>query len=123
MRVYISRIVAGPVAALVAFLVGLGLELGAGFETALTEVITLFAIAVLTSAYGVVHKLIDKRLNPGDVASTKRFDVAPIIALLLFLPLMACGGDSGDRGDNRADSVVVDTASGGTGGPQEVDIE
>lgn len=72
---YISRIVAGPIAAFVAWLVGLGLELGAGFETALTEVVTLFVIAAVTSAYGVIHRLIDKRLNPGDVADPARHAV------------------------------------------------
>lgn len=72
MRALISRIVAGPIAALVAWLVGMGLELGAGFETALTETVTLFLVAVLTVLYGVVHKLIDKVVNPGDVADTDR---------------------------------------------------
>lgn len=76
MRALISRIVAGPIAALVTFLVGLGIEVGAGFETALTDAVTLFILAVLTSAYGVIHRLIDKRVNPGDVADTSRH-VAP----------------------------------------------
>lgn len=70
MRAFVSRIVAGPVAALVAWLVGMGLELGAGFSTALTEAATLFGVAVVTALYGVVHRLIDRRgVNPADAAA------------------------------------------------------
>jgi hypothetical protein len=69
MRTYISRIIAGPIAALVAWLAGTGLALGAGFETALTEVAVLLVLAIGTALYGVVHKVIDGwGVNPADDA-------------------------------------------------------
>lgn len=68
MRTIISRILAGPIAAFVAWLVGMGLELGADFETVLTETAVLFGIAVVTALYGAVHKLFDRRFNPADTA-------------------------------------------------------
>lgn len=70
MRALISRIIAGPIAAVVAWLVGLGLEVGADFQTALTDTVTLLVLAVATALYGVVHKLIDRKVNPTDAAKT-----------------------------------------------------
>lgn len=68
MRTFISRIIAGPIAALVAWLAGFGLEVGADFETALTETATLLILAVALPLYGVVHRWIDRFANPSDAA-------------------------------------------------------
>lgn len=68
MRTFISRLIAGPIAAFVAWLIGMGLEIGADFETALTEATTLLLLAVGTAAYGVIHKLIDRHVHPSDSA-------------------------------------------------------
>lgn len=108
MRAVISRIIAGPIAALVAWLIGLGLELGVGFETALTEVTTLLVLAVLTSVYGVLHKVIDKRVNPRDLADTSG-RVVPILLLLLAVPVLA-GCEADHRGGNAESSAERDTS-------------
>lgn len=70
MRTLVSRIIAGPIAALVMWLIGMGIEVGTGFETALNEAATLLVIAVGGSLYGVAHKLLDKRINPLDAAKS-----------------------------------------------------
>lgn len=68
MRTVISRLVAGPIAALVAFLAGLGLEVGADLETALTQTATLLIMAIVLPVYGALHRWIDQRVNPIDAA-------------------------------------------------------
>lgn len=68
MNAIISRLVAPFIAAIVAWLVGLGLDLGADFQTALTDVATLFVGAVMLALYGLIHKKIDSRINPSDDA-------------------------------------------------------
>lgn len=68
MRAIISRLLAGPIAAFVAWLIGLGIEVTSDEQTALTEAATLLVFAIITSLYGVVHKLLDKKINPADTA-------------------------------------------------------
>lgn len=72
MRVFISRIIAPVIAALVGWLTSIGLDLDPGFGPALTEATTWLILAIFGAIYGIVHRLIDKKLNPGDVADPSR---------------------------------------------------
>jgi hypothetical protein len=70
-RTIISRLIAGPIAALVTWLVGLGLDLDPAFADHLTEATTILLMAVALTVYGLVHKLVDRKANPDDVAKER----------------------------------------------------
>jgi hypothetical protein len=74
MRVFISRLLAGPIAVAVAWLVSQGL--GAEAIAVVNAVADLIVAAVGLSAYGITHRLIDRQVNPSDVA-VKEAGVAP----------------------------------------------
>lgn len=68
MRTVISRILAPIIAALVGWLTSMGLDLDPAFGVALQEAATWFLLAVFTMLYGLIHRLIDRKVNPADVA-------------------------------------------------------
>lgn len=69
MRTFISRILAGPIAALLTWLGGEGAEVLLGIETILTETAVLITLGLFGSLFGVVHKGIDRKVNPADDAT------------------------------------------------------
>lgn len=67
LRPFLSRIIAGWIAAVVAFMnAKYGITLDGDTQTA---IMTLF-FAIASSVYAIVHRVIDKKLNPGDAASS-----------------------------------------------------
>lgn len=69
MKAFISRILAAPIAALVAWLTSAGLDLDPGFDAMLTETATLLVLALVMAVYGVAHKFLDRWINPSDSAT------------------------------------------------------
>jgi hypothetical protein len=71
MRAIISRIAAVVVGALVVWLAdAAGVHVSPEATAALTEGLTMLGIGLWMAAYAVAHKLIDRRINPADVART-----------------------------------------------------
>jgi hypothetical protein len=66
-RPFLSRILAGWIAALVVYLnAKFGVTLDGDTQTA---ILTL-ALGLFSTIYSIVHRVIDKQLNPGDAASS-----------------------------------------------------
>lgn len=70
LRPYISRILAPIITAFIMWLLNKGIDLGPDAAAHLTEYGTVGLLAVFALLNGVIHKTIDKRLNPGDAASS-----------------------------------------------------
>jgi hypothetical protein len=67
LRPYISRIIAGWVAALVVYLnTKYGISLDGDTQAAILTV----SLGIFTTIYSIAHRLIDKKVNPGDAASS-----------------------------------------------------
>lgn len=71
MRVLIARVAAAIVAVLVTFLAGkFGVEVSEDARATLTEGVTLIGLGVWGISYGVLHKLMNRKLNPADTAKS-----------------------------------------------------
>ncbi len=70
LRPFISRALAAVFATLITWLLSKGIDLGKDAAGQLTEVATTLLIGGFTLVYGVLHKTIDKSVNPGDAASS-----------------------------------------------------
>lgn len=69
MRTVFARIAAVIAAGIVTFLSGkLGLDVTEEARVAITEGITMLGMAVWLLLYGIFHKVINRFINPGDVA-------------------------------------------------------
>jgi hypothetical protein len=68
LRPFISRVIAPFIAAIIGFLASKGLDLGEDATERLTEFSTWLVFALLLAANGVIHRLIDKKVNKGDAA-------------------------------------------------------
>jgi peptidoglycan L-alanyl-D-glutamate endopeptidase CwlK len=69
MRTIISRIAAAIVAVLLTFVAGtLGVDVSPAIHDSLVEGVTLLGLGVWGILYAVLHKLIDHKINPTDVA-------------------------------------------------------
>lgn len=73
LRVILGRVVGGWVASLVAWLtLRYGIEVSNDqVQTVVANVVTVMMF-VFTTLYAVLHKAIDRKLNPGDVAKERR---------------------------------------------------
>lgn len=70
MRAIIGRVVAVLAGAIITFLTGtLGLPVSDAAAGYLTEALTALGMGVWLIAYAVVHKLINRKINPGDTAA------------------------------------------------------
>ena len=68
-RPYLSRIIAGGVTALTAFLASkLGVVLSPDDQATLTQGGVVLLIALTQPLYGLVHKFLDRWINPTDAA-------------------------------------------------------
>jgi uncharacterized protein YcbK (DUF882 family) len=70
LRPFLSRVLAPVITAFVMWLLHLGIDLGPDASAHLTEYATVIAIALFSVLNGVIHRLIDKKVNPGDTASS-----------------------------------------------------
>ena len=70
LRPFLSRIIASLVTVLITWLLSKGIDLGADAQGHLTEAGTALAIGGFTLIYGLIHRSIDKKVNPGDAASS-----------------------------------------------------
>lgn len=70
LRPYISRVIASLVTALITWLLSKGIDLGADAAGHLTEAGTTLAIGGFMLIYSIIHRSLDKKLNPGDAASS-----------------------------------------------------
>lgn len=70
LRPYLSRLIAGLVTMLLTWLMSHGIDLGTDAAGGLTEAGTALAIGGFTIIYGLIHRTLDKKLNPGDAASS-----------------------------------------------------
>jgi uncharacterized membrane protein len=65
LRPFVSRIVGAVIGALAGALsTKVGIQVDPSTQASITT-------AVVVGAYGVVHKIVDKKLNPADTASTR----------------------------------------------------
>lgn len=69
LRPFLSRFISPFIASGVAFLALKGIDLGDAAPAHLTEYTVVFLIALMQLLNGPIHKLIDKKVNPGDAAS------------------------------------------------------
>jgi hypothetical protein len=71
LRPFASRIIAPAISILLAWLATkLGITFGADTEGHLTEFAVSIFLGVFLAVNGVIHKTLDKKLNPGDAASS-----------------------------------------------------
>lgn len=71
LRPFISRMVAPAITALLAILATkFGLDFGADAAQHLTAYATVITFAIFTAFNGVFHRMIDKKVNPRDAASS-----------------------------------------------------
>ncbi|HXG69473.1 MAG TPA: hypothetical protein VNJ04_02550 [Gemmatimonadaceae bacterium] len=71
LRPFFSRLIAPAITALLAILATkFGIDFGADAAQHLTAYATVIAFAVFTAVNGVFHRVIDKKVNPGDAASS-----------------------------------------------------
>lgn len=70
LRPFLSRFLASLFATLITWLLSRGIDLGKDAAGQLTEVATTLLIGAFTLFYGVLHRTIDKKVNPGDAASS-----------------------------------------------------
>lgn len=76
-RVLAGRLIGAIVAGLSTFLLAkFGVGLDADVQQQITEAGAIFLMVVFTAIYGIVHKVVNKKLNPGDTASAKLADWA-----------------------------------------------
>jgi uncharacterized membrane protein len=67
LRPFLSRIIAGWVAAFVAYLsTKFGVTLDAETQAGILAVL----LGIFTTVYSIVHRVLDKKINPGDAASS-----------------------------------------------------
>lgn len=78
MRAVIARIAAAIVAALLTWAAGMipGFEVTEDTRAALTEGVTLIGLALWGILYGLTHRLINRQINPADVASPEKAHTA-----------------------------------------------
>lgn len=69
LKPFISRIVAGIVASFLAFLTAKNINVDGDTAQQAIAAITGLALAVFSAIYAVIHKLIDKHVNPADAAA------------------------------------------------------
>lgn len=70
-RVFLSRVLAPLIASFAAWVaVRFGVDIDAANQQQLIESIIVWVLTIFTVVYGIAHKLIDRKLNPGDAAST-----------------------------------------------------
>lgn len=82
MRPYISRIAAALVATLLTWLAGrFGVEVSADVRASLVETVTLLGLGLWGLLYAIGHRLIDRRVNPADVARHPKAAAAVIDAV------------------------------------------
>ena len=71
LRPFLSRIIAPLVTALLTYLaVHFGLNFGEDAAGHITETAVIAVIAGMQIVYGLVHRVVDKKVNPGDTASS-----------------------------------------------------
>lgn len=70
LRPFLSRIISPFIASVVALLALKGIDLGQDATGHLTEYAVVILIAGMQLLNGPIHKLIDKKVNPGDAASS-----------------------------------------------------
>lgn len=70
LRPFISRMISPLIASLLAFLAVKGIQLPEDASGHLTEYAVIVLIALMQMLNGPIHKLIDKKANPGDAAAT-----------------------------------------------------
>lgn len=75
LRPFLARLIASAVAGIAAWLAARWtIELDSDSQQQITAAVVVLAMAVAqwvgTTAYGVVHRVLNKRLNPGDAASS-----------------------------------------------------
>jgi ABC-type transport system involved in cytochrome bd biosynthesis fused ATPase/permease subunit len=72
LRPFLSRILAPAITALLGILaVKFGLDFGADAAGHLTEYAVVIVVAVMQLANGLIHRSIDKKVNPADAASSQ----------------------------------------------------
>lgn len=69
LRPFLSRFISPFIASGLAFLALKGIDLGDDAPARLTEYTVITIIALMQLLNGPIHKLIDKKVNPGDAAS------------------------------------------------------
>ncbi len=70
LRPFLSRALASVIATLITWLLSKGIDVGKDAAGQLTEVATTVLIGAFTLFYGVIHRTIDKKVNPGAAASS-----------------------------------------------------
>jgi uncharacterized membrane protein (DUF441 family) len=70
LRPYLSRLIAAALAGLVTWLAGKGIALDDTSVHTLTEAGVVVALTVFQALYAIIHRTIDKKVNPGDAASS-----------------------------------------------------
>lgn len=68
MLAFISRIVAPIVAGFATWLASKGLDVGPEFTASLTNAAVILLMTIFSTLYGVVHRVIDRFVNPTDEA-------------------------------------------------------
>lgn len=71
LRPFLSRVIGTVVGALVAWLAAKGINIDAKTQQQVIEALITIIIPVYSIAREIVHRLIDKRINPADAASTR----------------------------------------------------
>jgi small basic protein len=66
-RPFLSRIIAGWIAALIVFL---NAKFGVTLDGDTQAAILTLGLGLFSTIYSIAHRLIDKKLNPGDAASS-----------------------------------------------------
>lgn len=69
-RPILSRLVAPYVAGLIVWLAARGFGLPTGTDSKITELVVILLLATMQALYGLLHKVIDKHVNPADAASS-----------------------------------------------------
>lgn len=71
LRPFLSRLIAPFITAFLGYLaLKFGIDFGADAAGNFTEYAVVVILAVFTAVSGVMHRLIDKKVNPGDAASS-----------------------------------------------------
>ena len=72
LRPFLSRLLATPIAALVAWLAAKGMEVDEQTAEAFRTTALFLLMGVFQLVYSLVHRTVDKKVNPGDAATTSR---------------------------------------------------
>lgn len=75
LRVLLGRLIGAAVAGLATFLMSKwGIMLDPDTQAQVTEQGVIFLMVIFTAIYSIVHKVVNKKLNPGDTASATLAD-------------------------------------------------